>query len=77
MDKEFKISYTGSEKVYINGSIHPSVRVGMRVVNQTPTVTIKDGERIEKPNPSIYIYDTSGPYGDKDAKIDLEKGLPH
>ena len=53
MDKEFKISYTGSEKVYINGSIHPSVRVGMRVVNQTPTVTIKDGERIEKPNPSI------------------------
>ena len=77
MDKEFKISYPGSEKVYINGSIHPSVRVGMRVVNQTPTVTIKDGERIEKPNPSIYIYDTSGPYGDKDAKIDLEKGLPH
>ena len=61
MDKEFKISYPGSEKVYINGSIHPSVRVGMRVVNQTPTVTIKDGERIEKPNPSIYIYDTSGP----------------
>ena len=44
MDKEFKISYPGSEKVYINGSIHPSVRVGMRVVNQTPTVTIKDGD---------------------------------
>ena len=77
MKSDLKISYPGSEKVYINGMIHPSVRVGMRMVRQLPTVSIKDGERIEEPNPTIYIYDTSGPYGDSSIDIDLKKGLPH
>ena len=77
MKSDFKISYPGSQKVYLNGNIHPSVKVGMRMVTQLPTVSIKDSERIETPNPSVYIYDTSGPYGDNDTVIDLEKGLPH
>ena len=77
MKSDLKISYPGSQKVYLNGNIHPSIKVGMRMVTQLPTVSIKDGERIETPNPSIYIYDTSGPYGDNDTIIDLEKGLPH
>ena len=77
MKSDLKISYPGSEKVYMNGVIHPSVRVGMRMVRQLPTVSIKYGKRIEEPNPSIYIYDTSGPYGDSNIDIDLEKGLPH
>ena len=76
MKKEYSISYPGSKKVYIKGNIHPSVKVGMRVVSQSPTIIISEGERIAKPNPSIYIYDTSGPYSDKDVTIDLEKGLP-
>ena len=76
MKKDLKITYPNSEKVYLNGIIHPSVKVGMRLVKQMPTVSIKDGERIETPNPSIYIYDTSGPYGDDNGRIDLEKGLP-
>ena len=43
MKTDLKISYPGSKKVYVNGAIHPSVRVGMRMVKQMPTVSIKDG----------------------------------
>ena len=77
MKQNLKISYPSSEKVYMNGVIHPSVRVGMRMVKQMPTVSIRDGERIERANPSVYLYDTSGPYGDNGIEIDLKKGLPH
>ena len=77
MKSNLKISYPSSKKVYVNGVIHPSVRVGMRMVTQTPTVTINDGERLETPNQSIYIYDTSGAYSDSNAEISLEKGLQH
>ena len=75
MKSDLKISYPGSEKVYMKGAIHPSIRVGMRMVRQLPTVSIKDGERIERANPSVYIYDTSGPFGDDSIDIDLNKGL--
>ena len=77
MKTDLKITYPNSEKVYLTGEIHPSVKVGMRMVSQMPTVTVKDGKRIETPNPQIYIYDTSGPYGDSAIDIDLNKGLPH
>ena len=77
MKTDLKISYPGSERIYIGGTIHPSVRVSMRRVNQMPTVAIKDGERVERANPAININDTSGAYGDKAASIDLERGLPH
>ena len=77
MKSDLKISYPSSEKVYVNGTIYSNVRVGMRMVTQMPTVSIKDGERVEKANPPVYIYDTSGPYGDNNIDIDLEKGLPH
>ena len=76
MKSDLKISYPGSKKTYVNGVIHPSIKVGMRVVTQMPTVTIKDGEKTETPNQPIYIYDTSGPYGDDNVDINLEKGLP-
>ena len=77
MNSNLKISYPGSEKVYMSGTIHPNVKVGMRVVKQMPTVSIKDGERIEVPNPDIYIYDTSGPYSDENTVINVDQGLPH
>ncbi|MBE6176335.1 MAG: hypothetical protein E7146_04985 [Rikenellaceae bacterium] len=64
MKMNLKITYPNSDKVYLDGTIHPSVKVGMRLIRQTPTITIKDGKRIESPNPSIYIYDISGPYED-------------
>lgn len=68
-------SYPGSEKVYMSGSIHP-IKVAMRQVNLTPTVEIKDGEKIMKENAPVMIYDTSGAYTDPNIKIDINKGLP-
>ena len=75
MNTDLRISYPNSERVYMEGVIHPNIRVAMRRVRQTPTVTIKDGERIERENPAIYIYDTSGAYGDSTVDIDLKRGL--
>lgn len=70
-------SYPGSQKIYVNGTINPQIRVGMRQINLTPTVKIgKDGQKITTPNDPVVVYDTSGPYTDPDYKIDINKGLP-
>ena len=76
MENNIKISYPGSEKVYMKGKIYPELRVGMRRVTLTPTVRVEGGKRIEEQNAPVYIYDTSGPYSDPDVEIDLKKGLP-
>ena len=76
MNNNIKITYPGSEKVYMNGVIHPELKVGMRKVTLTPTVTIENGEKHFSENSPVYIYDTSGPYSDPNVEIDLEKGLP-
>lgn len=76
MNKDIRITYPGSEKVYMQGSIYPDIRVGMRRVRLTPTVEIKDGEKIMKENAPVYVYDTSGPYSDPAVETNLEKGLP-
>ncbi|MDE6117378.1 MAG: phosphomethylpyrimidine synthase ThiC [Duncaniella sp.] len=68
-------SYPGSEKVYIDGKIHP-VKVAMRRVNLTPTVKIINGEKMTRQNSPVYVYDTSGVYTDPDVKIDINRGLP-
>lgn len=75
-DNNIKITYPNSEKIYINGSIYPEVKVGMRKVTLTPSVSIKNGKRVMNENQPIYIYDTSGPYSDPKSIIDLKKGLP-
>ena len=68
-------SYPSSEKVYIEGTIHP-IRVGMRKVNLTPTVTVKDGEKVTRENAPVYVYDTSGVYTDPAVKVDINQGIP-
>lgn len=68
-------SYPGSEKVYVDGHIHP-IRVAMRRINLTPTVKIVDGERMSRRNDPIYVYDTSGVYTDPDVKVDINEGIP-
>ena len=57
----------------MNGEIYPELRVGMRRVNLTPTVTIEKGEKRMSENAPVYVYDTSGPYSDPNVEIDLEK----
>lgn len=68
-------SYPGSEKVYIDGKLHP-IKVAMRKVNLTPTVKVIDGERTTRKNAPVYVYDTSGVYTDPEVKIDINEGLP-
>ena len=60
-----------SRKVYVTGS-RPDIRVPMREISQSDTPTAMGGER----NAPIFVYDTSGPYTDPQAKIDIRKGLP-
>ncbi|MBI3147022.1 MAG: phosphomethylpyrimidine synthase ThiC [Betaproteobacteria bacterium] len=60
-----------SRKVYLAGS-RPDIRVPMREITQTATPSAHGGE----PNPTIVVYDTSGPYTDPSARIDIRQGLP-
>lgn len=77
MKESIKISFPNSEKIYVGGEIYPDLRVGMRRVRLMPTVSVDaDGRETHKENAPVVVYDTSGPYGDKDARIDLRKGLP-
>ena len=76
MDKNFKISYPSSQKVYMRGQLYPDLRVGMRQVNLTPTVTVVDGKKVAEENAPVMVYDTSGPYSDPDFDIQPGGGLP-
>lgn len=77
MKESMRIKYPSSAKVYMQGSLHPEIRVGMRKVSLTPTVTrTADGKKHFTENQPVMIYDTSGPYSDPDCGIDLQKGLP-
>jgi phosphomethylpyrimidine synthase len=62
-----------SRKVYVEGS-DPSIRVPMREIAQTPTR--EAGTGTATPNPPILVYDSSGPYTDPLAAIDVRRGLP-
>lgn len=64
-------AFDASEKVYVEGKIHP-IKVGMRKVSLTDTIV--DG-KAEK-NGDVLLYDTSGFYTDPNVKIDIKKGLP-
>ena len=59
-----------SRKIYVTGS-RPDIRVPMRQISQSDTEASFGGEK----NPPIYVYDTSGPYTDPDAVIDIRSGL--
>ena len=72
---EEKKAYAQREKVYMNGTLYPFIKVGMQKVNLTPTVEIEDGEKVIKPNAPIFIYDTGGPYTDKSISTDPHKGI--
>ncbi len=64
--------FPNSKKVYIPGKLFP-IQVAMREITLSSTKLSKGGVEI---NPPVTIYDTSGPYTDDHAKIDIRKGLP-
>jgi phosphomethylpyrimidine synthase len=65
-------SFPASRKVYIEGA--GGIRVPMREISLTPTKSYKTGQAED--NAPFLIYDTSGPYTDPEAEIDLRLGLP-
>ena len=54
-----------STRVYIKGDTHPDVRVPVRDIELHPSAM----------EPPVRVYDTSGPYTDPEADIDITKGL--
>jgi phosphomethylpyrimidine synthase len=71
LSEEVTRPFPNARKVYVQGS-SADIRVPMREVRQTPTVTNAGLE----PNPPVYVYDTSGPFTDPDVRVDLTRGLP-
>ncbi|HSP19355.1 MAG TPA: phosphomethylpyrimidine synthase ThiC, partial [Myxococcaceae bacterium] len=64
-----------STKVYRTGQLHPQVRVPVREIALSPTRVHQAGGWVETPNAPLQVYDTSGPYTDPEAHIDLRRGL--
>ena len=71
LDDDALASFPNSRKIYVDGKLF-DIRVPMREITQSPT----QSELGKTENPKIYVYDTSGPYTDPSAKVDIRKGLP-
>ena len=70
LDAEALKPFPNSRKSYAFGRA-ADIKVPMREITQTQTVTSSGTER----NPSITLYDTSGPYSDPSITIDIHRGL--
>jgi phosphomethylpyrimidine synthase len=70
-DKITRDPFPNSEKIYVQGEIHPEVKVAMRKVSCSDTKTSDVPEK----NDPVYIYDTSGPYTDPSVEINVTQGL--
>ncbi len=65
-----------SRKIFVQGRLHADVRVPMREISVSATPKLgSEGVSAAEPNPEVTVYDTSGPYTDPSASIDLRRGL--
>jgi phosphomethylpyrimidine synthase len=70
-----------SKKVYVNGTLHKDIKVPFREISLSPSTTVTgngngNGSGHHKEDESsVLVYDTSGPYTDPDANIDIREGL--
>ena len=63
-------AFPSSTRVYLTGA-RPDLRVPVR------EVTLSAAPQADvAPEPPVRLYDTRGPYGDPDLKLDLRQGLP-
>src|SRR4029077_11129006 len=60
-----------SRKVYVEGP-RTDIRVPMREISQSATPASFGAEK----NAAIFVSDTSGPYTDPAAEIDVRSGVP-
>ncbi|RUO32481.1 phosphomethylpyrimidine synthase ThiC [Aliidiomarina soli] len=66
--------YPASSRTYLQGS-RPDIRVPMRQIELSDTRSGDPKNPKVTPNAAVSVYDTSGPYGDIDAQIDVSTGL--
>jgi len=62
-----------SRRVYLEGRIHPDLRIPMREISLSPS---KTPSGVQEPNEPFRVYDASGPWGDPDFAGNVEQGLP-
>src|SRR5207302_2441518 len=62
-----------SRKIFVSGKIHPDIQVPFREISLAPTKTMSGEIEVNEP---VRVYDTSGPWGDADQHLDVERGLP-
>jgi len=65
--------FPNSTKKFVNGTLHPEIRVPFREVKLSPTKVHTTGQMQE--NQPVLLYDTSGPYTDPDVAINVARGL--
>ena len=64
-------AFPKSRKIYVTGS-RADIKVPFREISLTDTPSAFGAEK----NPPVVVYDTSGPYTDPNARIDIRDGLP-
>ena len=62
-----------STREYLEGRIHPHIRVPFREITLSPTKTM--GGELEANEP-VRVYDCSGPWGDPNFNGTSDDGLP-
>ena len=70
------MAHPNSRRIFIPGS-RPDIRVPLREIQLADTFVggTKEAPQFE-PNEPVPVYDTSGPYGEEAAPIDVRRGLP-
>ena len=65
-----------SKKIYVKGKLH-DISVAMREIEIGTSAARVNGQLVESTDKkSLTVYDTSGPYTDPNAKINIHEGLP-
>jgi phosphomethylpyrimidine synthase len=67
------VQLPNSRRVYVAGNRHQDVRVPMREIALSPTVSHTGRIEVNEP---VRVYDTSGPWGDPEFKGSETTGLP-
>ena len=68
-----RVPLPASTRIYVAGTLHPSVRVPMREIALSDTTTFSG---VVEPNAPVRVYDCSGPWGDPAFTGTSEQGLP-
>ncbi|RKR13299.1 hydroxymethylpyrimidine synthase [Maribacter vaceletii] len=65
--------FPNSKKIYVQGKIHPQIKVAMREISLSDTKDSMTGKLT--PNEPVTVYDTSGPYTDPSKDINVHNGI--